>query len=290
MARKKLTIKYIREQFIEEGYELLTEIYENAKQKLDYICPEGHNHCITWSDWKSGRRCFCCSNRNKGNYKRMNIHFIRSEFAKERYQLLTAKYKNQYQKLKYICFNGHKHSISWNNWQQGARCPYCSGKAKPTIEFIRSEFKKEGWRFESIEYINNNRKLDYICTNGHKHSINWGNWQQGKRCPYCIGIISKGEIEIRNFVKSLGIEVSSNDRNQIFNPKTGYAFELDIFMPNLNKAIEYNGEYWHQDKSKDLLKQKLCEEKEINLLTIWDKEWKTEKTICKDRIKEFIFN
>ena len=64
-------------------------------------------------------------------------------------------------------------------------------------------------------------------------------------------------------------------------------------MPILNKAIEYNGEYWHQNKdveARDLLKQQLCKEKGINLLTIWDNEWMVNNKRCKEKITGFIFN
>jgi len=56
---------------------------------------------------------------------------------------LTKVYKNNSQKLNYICPNGHKHKISWANWRQGRRCPYCVGLTKLTIEFVRKAFEKE---------------------------------------------------------------------------------------------------------------------------------------------------
>ena len=279
----KPTIEFIRSEFAKEGYILLTDKYINTKSKLDYICPKGHKHSICWANWQQGQRCYYC----KHNVP--TIEFIKKQFEKENYKLLTVEYKNCYQKLDYICLNGHKHSICWNDWKNGNRCPYCAGQGKPTIEFIKSEFAKEGYRLLTTEYKNAHRKLSYICSKWHKHNTSWNNWQRGKRCPYCAGNISKGEIEVRNFIKSLGIEVSSNDRSQIFNPETGYGFELDIFMPYLNKAVEYNGEYWHQDKTRDLLKQQLCESKNIDLLTIWDRGWETNSEKCKKKIIEFIF-
>jgi uncharacterized CHY-type Zn-finger protein len=117
--------------------------------------------------------------------KKLNIEFIRAEFAKEGYELLTEIYENAHQKLDYICPKGHKHSITWNDWQQGKRCPYCVGQGKPTIKLIRSEFKKEGYKLLSVKYKNSYSKLDYICSGGHKYSIRWSDWQQGVRCPYC---------------------------------------------------------------------------------------------------------
>ena len=282
---KKLTIEYVKKSFEKEGYELLSKEYIDAQYKLKYKCPKGHEHSITWYNWYLGKRCPYCAGQGKPN-----IEFIRFEFNKENYVFLTKKYKNAHQKLEYICSEGHKHNITWNMWQRVNRCPYCNGQGKPTVEFIKSEFAKEDYTLLTNKYKNNQQKLEYICPKGHRHNVTWHNWNKNRRCPYCYGNISKGEIELRNFVKSLDMEVSANNRNQIFNPKTGYGFELDIFMPTLNKAIEYNGEYWHQDKERDLLKQKLCKLKGINLLTIWDKEWVTNSGKYKSKIIDFIEN
>jgi hypothetical protein len=284
---KKLTIEYIKDQFGKEGYKLLTTEYKNNKQKLDYICPRGHKHNITWNKWQRGERCSFCY----GNVK-LTIEFIKSEFERKDCKLLTKGYINSKQKLDYICPNGHKHSINWNSWNKGHKCSYCYGNVRLTTEFIRSEFEKEGCVFLTREYINDRQKLDYICPNSPRHSISWHNWHAGHRCPYCIVGISNEEVQVRNFIEFLGIKVSSNDRSQIFNPETGRGLELDIFMPTLNKAIEYNGEYWHRNKymeDRDLLKQQLCRSKGIDLLIIWDKEWKTKNDICRGEIKKFIF-
>jgi len=283
-GKAKKTIEFIRAEFEKESYKLLSTEYKNTTQKLDYICSNGHKHKISWASWRGGHRCPYCI----GNAK-LTIEFIKSEFKKEGYILLTKRYKNSNQKLEYICPNGHEHQIAWLKWQAGRRCSYCSGKIKKTIEFIRSEFKKENYKLLTTKYINSDQKLDYVCPKGHKHQITWTKWRQKQRCPFCIITSSKGEIEVRNFIKSFGINVLANDRNQIFNPNTNKGFELDIFMPALNKAIEYNGEYWHQDENKDLFKQKLCKSK-IDLLTIWESEWKTQNDICKNKIKKFIFN
>jgi hypothetical protein len=281
---KKLTYEFVKEQFENEGYELLSKEYKNNKQKLEYICSNGHEHSISCGNWQKNYRCPYCY----GNAK-PTIEFIRSEFEKEGYKLLISKYINNEQKLFYICSKGHKHNTSWNSWQRGHRCPFCYGNGKPTIEFVRSEFAKEGYKLLTKKYINAHQKLDYICPKGHKNNTTWNNWFTGYRCSECVITASKGEVELRDFVESLGIKVSPNNRTQIFNPNTGNGLELDIFMPTLSKAVEYNGEYWHKNRKKDLVKQKLCESKGIDLLTIWENKWKTEKNICKDKIKEFIF-
>lgn len=284
---KKLTYEFVKGQFEKEGWILESTEYVNSKQKLDYICPNWHKHSITWSKWQQGQRCLYCYYDSV----KPTIEFIRSEFEKEGFIFLTTEYINKTQKLGYICSNGHKHSISWDEWSRlGNRCPYCYGNGKPTIEFIRSEFEKKGSILLTGKYINCYQKLEYICPRDHKHSMSWNNWRAGYRCPYCFGNISNGEIEVKDFIEFLGIKILPNNRNQIFNPKTGNGFELDIFMPDLNKAVEYNGEYWHRDKTRDLLKQELCELKGIDLLTVWDNEWRANNKECKDKIKSFVFN
>jgi len=136
--------------------------------------------------------------------KKLSLNYIKSQFEKEGYTLLTKKYKDAFQKLDYICPKGHKHSIKWNKWQQGHRCPYCSNRIKKTIEEIREAFEAEGYTLLTKEYKNNKQKLEYICPNRHKHSITWANWQQGQRCPYCYGNIKKTFDEIREAFEKEG--------------------------------------------------------------------------------------
>ena len=59
----------------------------------------------------------------------------------------------------------------------------------------------------------------------------------------CIGKVSKAEIEIQEFVKTITDNVICNDRTQLVNPLTGCNLELDVYIPDKKKAIEYNGTY-----------------------------------------------
>jgi hypothetical protein len=177
---KKLTYEFVKQQFEKEGYTLLTKIYKNNQQRLDYICPNRHKHFITWHNWQIGQRCPYCAKRPP-----INIEFIKKQFKKEGYILLTKIYNNNRQKLEYICPNGHRSSISWSNWGKGHRCPYCAGNAKLDIEFIKLEFEKEGYVLLSTGYEGNRLRLNYVCPEGHKHSISWSNWGKGRRCGIC---------------------------------------------------------------------------------------------------------
>lgn len=94
------------------------------------------------------------------------------------------------------------------------------------------------------------------------------------------------EIEIKDFLDSLNIKYSCS-RRDIISP-----LELDIFLDDLNIAIEFNGNYWHSDLKKDTLyhsnKSSLCEEKGIRLIHIYEYEWKNYKEKILNYIKDLI--
>lgn len=288
---KRLNIEFIRVKFAKEGYELLTKVYENNTQKLEYICPRGHKHSVSWNSWQQGERCPCFSNNTK-----LNIEFIRAEFAKEGYVLLTEVYENAHQKLEYICPRGHQRFMIWNSWQRNQRCPCFSNKIKPTIEHIRAKFAEEGYILLTKIYENNQQKLEYICSGPekHRHSTSWGNWTQGSRCPFCNdNKISKWEKEVKSFISESNIDYIPNDRTHIVNPDTGCFLELDLWFPKLDKAIECNGVYWHSKEQvikHDKVKKLFCKDQGIDLLILTDKEWVNSQENCQTDILSFLEN
>lgn len=94
----------IKQSFEEEGYTLLTKEYINSKQKFKYLCSEGHFGEILIGNWKKGSRCKECYLKNKS---RLSYNFVKSEFAKRGYRLLSKDYKSCESKLKVLCPNNH---------------------------------------------------------------------------------------------------------------------------------------------------------------------------------------
>lgn len=103
--------------------------------------------------------------------------------------------------------------------------------------------------------------------------------------PYTL---SSDQQELIDFIKTLiPYELKINDRTQI------KPYELDIYIPELKLAFEFNGTYWHsENKGKPvdyhLNKTKLCEEKDIHLIHIFEWEWLFKKDLVKQRIRNVL--
>jgi hypothetical protein len=94
---------------------------------------------------------------------------------------------------------------------------------------------------------------------------------------------SKSEVEIEEFLRSLGVRVIVCDKKQLS------GIELDLYLPDHNIGIEYNGLYWHsenQGKNKNyhINKTTKCLEKNIHLIHIFSDEWLSKKEIIKNRL------
>jgi hypothetical protein len=114
---------------------------------------------------------------------------------------------------------------------------------------------------------------------GEESGFHYANGPMSWRCPHCdpnTNGFSNAELEVLNYVKSIyDGEVIHGDRT-VLKPK-----ELDIYVPDKNFAIEFNGTYWHsadEETDSDKMKYHLnktigCESAGINLMYIWEHYW-----------------
>lgn len=232
--------------------------------------------------------------------KKLDYGFIKNSFEDKQCILKSTKYINAHTKLDYICPNGHEQSVTWNNFKQsgGCRCQVCgtierSNALRYNINKIRAAFESEFYILKSKTYINAHTHLEYTCPNGHEDKITWSNWNHKNkhRCPLCSDRISRQEKEIQLFLNGNNIDFVPNTKEILINPLTNSHLELDLYFPNLNKAIEFNGEYWHSKPKaikRDKIKANLCKEKGIDLMIIMYKDWIKDEDKCKQQIINFL--
>ena len=70
--------------------------------------------------------------------------------------------------------------------------------------------------------------------------------------------------------------------------------ELDIYLPDLKIAFEFNGVYWHNEfnkpKNYHQEKSKMCLEQNIQLIHVWEDDWLYKTEIIKDIINTKLKN
>lgn len=147
------------------------------------------------------------------------------------------------------------------------------------------ELYGQGWKSLNIPIIYNGR-FRYI-SNEYIPMIN-----QYSKEIHNVKSQSNKENELCDFIKTLTkTKIIRNSKNII---KDNYQkYELDIYLPKLNLAFEFNGTYWHTEFIKGKyfhqIKTKLCYEKGIQLIHIYEFDWDKNKEIIKNKIKE-LFN
>lgn len=146
-----------------------------------------------------------------------------------------------------------------------------------------------GEGFNVLDYQNSNFKILHKECNRefqisrdllyHRHNSNIC------LCTKCLDINlgqSNMELEMQKFLNLLGLSYNIKDK-KILGGK-----ELDIYLPEYNLAIEMNGVYWHSEIYLDRYyhrdKTLKCRELGIDLLHIWEDDWKYKRNIIKSII------
>ncbi len=142
--------------------------------------------------------------------------------------------------------------------------------------------------FDVDEYDGVKGEYKFLCLKCEETFTD--NLRKGKvpRCYNCYPSqkTSEAEKEVYYFLNDLlDCEVKNNEYEIISDQ------ELDIYIPEKNLAVEYDGLYYHGelngncDKSYHLNKTEKCEEKDIQLIHIFEDEWLYKQDIVKNQLK-----
>ena len=108
----------------------------------------------------------------------------------------------------------------------------------------------------------------------HKATYEFSGPWRAKENPY----ISFLEKEVADFVELLGYKTLRNSQ-QVIGP-----YEIDVYVPEREVAIEFNGDFWHSEEQLQkrcnkgsrqyhLEKYTLCEQQGIVLGFVWEQNW-----------------
>lgn len=266
---------------------------------------------------KGGSGCPKCGGEVRAAKKRLSPEeYIRraTEAHNGYYTYERTEFFNTTQPITVTCPKHGDFTISPNNHlysEQG--CPACGsisrghrkdpkaagrivadGKiASHALKFEEEARKVHGDAYDYSKSVYRGRKqlVEIVCPkHGSFHQRAEHHLYRAQGCPECSHHRSKGESAIVEFV-SIFTKPLVRDR------KTIAPYELDIYIPEHNLAIEYCGEYWHgtkseederQNKNRHYDKFKACEAKGIRLLTVYESEWLDHPEVIKRLIRNAI--
>lgn len=265
-----------------------------SERKMEWVCPQGH----MWKQKVAQRvtspvDCPVCDKESK---LVKNIHpELRVEYSAENSRSFDELNIQSHYKATWECANGHLwKSVVRDRFQSNtgipSMCPKCK-KEKNLVSSLYPEFRNHYTDNNVIPFeeltTGMHHIIESVCKNGHVRKATVYNTFKYPNCRKCTKWGSSyGEQEIFDYVCSIlpvGTIVKENDRT-ILSPK-----ELDIYIPDKKIAIEFNGLYWHSEqsgKTRNYHKEKweLCKQKGIQLITIWEDDWRYKKDVIKSML------
>ncbi len=112
------------------GGKLLTKVYKNNRQKLEFECAEGHIWFVNYSNLKNGTWCSTCADLNhRLTYKeRLNAFNLIKKIVEEKggkCLSVLEEYRNIISKLEFQCNKGHKWKTSASCIKRNHWCSIC---------------------------------------------------------------------------------------------------------------------------------------------------------------------
>lgn len=286
MSSKRTTkevAKEIKDKF-GEGIHIVGE-YLGAQRNITIGCNNGHTWEVLATNLLSRGSRSKCNICKKGIYRRVVT------WDKENIDKLK-KYTSLNTPLSVIAgiFGCSESAIT------NACCTYSVRRPKvdSTIKKLCDKLLEQGRElisdFDNIK--THYSKVTIRCGKGHIHTQNIYNIiNDNTGCPSCFSAngTSKGEQEVLEYIKHryTGIIVE-HSRELLDDTK-----EIDIYLPELKIAFEYNGVWFHREakvgkdyhlnKTKQILKNH-----NTQLIHIFEDEWELKKDIVKSRIDSIL--
>ena len=171
---------------------------------------------------------------------------------------------------------GHEWKAIIESRNAGNSCPYCSGKkvlkgfndlasVNPALVNEWHPTKNDNLTPEMIT-AKSNKKVWWRCSKGHEWQTVIISRNSGSGCPICNQEkqTSFAEQTIFFYLKNFFPEAVNRDRS--------FGKELDIYIPSIRVAIEYDGSYYHKKTKKDEQKNDWCQKHDISLIRIRERE------------------
>lgn len=101
---------------------------------------------------------------------------------------LSEEYLNIAAKLLWECDKGHRwEATAYHVKRRKSWCPVCAGRQRLTIDEMKAIAQSRGGHCLSEQYVNNQTKLQWECSQGHRWESIPSLIKTGAWCPVCAG-------------------------------------------------------------------------------------------------------
>ncbi len=194
-----------------------------------------------------------------------------------------------HKKVWWLCPKGHEYEqIIQRRTSRGFRCPYCSGhKAWKGYNDFATRYPdvakewhptKNGTLTPLDVTFGSGKRVWWLCPIGHEYQASIHDRGSGRtNCPICRSsqLTSFGEQAVFYYIKKVFPDAQSR-----YKDFWGNSMELDIYIPSIKVAIEYDGSHWHQtdaEYKREVRKFHACKQNGILLYRIKEspkQKWK----------------
>ena len=200
-------------------------------------------------------------------------------------------FPNSNKKVWWICKEGHEWEARiQHRVKKKSDCPYCIGReaikgvndlvtVKPELA-TEWDYEKNGDLKPDMVMQRSGKSALWICPKGHSYKSKIAHRSTGVGCPICFEArrTSFAEQAFYYYIKQVFPDAENRSRSVLDGRK-----ELDIYIPSIKLAIEYDGVYWHKDSiEKEIAKYNICREKGIKLLRIKESIERNSRTLNDD--------
>lgn len=287
MAKPKYTIQDLKQFALNKGGDCLSEKYTNTHDFYIWKDHLGNTWKARWYNILNGTWSPFLKEQKKANsLRKYTVDDLKKIAESKGGNILSKEYHNTKTKLLWSDSKDRQFEMTLECVLAGQWSPHekkekiSSIKRTDTIESVKKFAFDCCAEFLSDNFTTGNQKYKWKDRNGRIFERTWHSIKQKGDILYRDG--AKKQREIGLFLKELEIDYVENYKI----PES--LFEIDFYIPELNIGIEYNGSYWHSElyrsKNYHLDKYNLCKNKNIQLIQLFDTEWRDKKA----QVKSFL--
>lgn len=255
------------------------DVTHGSSKKVWWLCSKGHSYETAPQERtrKKPTGCPYCAGKKVHDGNSLEILF--PQIAKEWHPFKNGSIKSKdmtfgsTKKAWWLCSNNHSYiSTISNRTRMKSGCPYCAGKKaskERNLQILHPNISQE-WHPTKNGNLTpkdvppaSHKKVWWLCPKGHTYNAVIKSRTTGSytNCPKCSNQSSEPEIRILSELKWF--------YNEIYHRHKIGEVEVDIFIPKINVAIEYDGNYWHKKKNAmDLKKNQYLLSRNVHLIRL----------------------